>query len=429
MGEIIEGRFVSDQELAILDAMMADAKQELGENINDSQKAVIRLFYLPVARRLAEAQNNIGLVLDSAQLEHAEGQALDFLTALIGVFRDKAEKATGDVTISLEQTDTTDYLIPEGTQVSTNATNPVVFETTDARTIPAGDLSVSAPIKALEGGSDSNVGSNSIVNFPEGAPFPGASVTNPEGTTGGSKEEGDEDLRDRAQDELANGARATGPALVSQTLAIDGVFDVTIFINDTPDTNGRGYGLPPHSFEIVAATDGTQDTLEKVAQTLMDTKSVGDISVTGENGDLLDSSKDFVTADGEIMTDLPNEQTHPVGFSLSSSVYVWVDVDIKVNDLYEGDDVVRNSIVEYVGGIKTTGLEQDGKLSVSDDVIHAQVERAVMDVDGVYDINTVYIGKSSSPTGEANLSMASHEQAVTDASSGNQHITLNTDPV
>lgn len=429
MGEIIEGRYVSDEEVAILDALMADAKNEFGDDLNDSQRAVIRLFYLPVARRLAEAQKNIGLILDSAQIEHADDEALDLLTALIGVPREDAHKATGEVEVSISSADSVDHNVPKGTKVSTNATDPVVFETTEARTLTAGSTSVTSPIKALEGGADSNVGQNTIVNFPEGEPFPGADVTNPKSTDGGSDREEDDDLRDRAQDELANGARATGPALISQTLALDGVFDVTIIINDTPDTNGRGYGLPPHSFELVAATDGEDDTLKRISQRLIETKAVGDVSVTGENGDQLDTNKSFVTADGEIEAELPNDQTHPVGFSLSSSVYIWVDVDIKTTSEYEGDDVIRNSIVEYIGGIKTTGVEQDGELSVSDDVIHAQVERAVMDVDGVYDINSVYIGKSSSPTSESNISLATHEQAVTDATSGNQHITLSTTSV
>jgi uncharacterized phage protein gp47/JayE len=429
MGEIIDGRFVSDQELAILDALMEDAKNQFGEDLNDSDEAVIRLFYLPVARRFAEAQNNIGLVLDSAQIEHATGTALDFLTALIGVPREDADKATGEVEVSIDSADSVDHIVPKGTTVSTNSSDPVVFETTDSRTLSAGNTSVTAPIRAVTGGSDSNVGQNTLVNFPDGVPFPGASVTNPTGTDGGSDTETDEDLRDRAQDELANGARATGPALISRTQALDGVFDVTIFINDTPEQNGRGYGLPAHSFELVLATDGEDDTLQRVAQRLIETKAVGDVSVTGNNGDQLDTSKSFVTANGEIETTLPNDQTHPVGFSLSSSVYTWVNVDIKVDDEYEGDDVVRNSIVEYIGGLKTTGLEQDGELSVSDDVIHAEVEAAVMEVDGVYDINAVTIGKDSSSTDESNISLATHEQAVTDATSGNQHISLTTTSV
>lgn len=429
MGELIEGRYVSDEELAILDALMADAKAEFGDDLNDGDTAVIRLFYLPVARRLAEAQDNIGLILDSAQIEHAEGKALDLLTALIGVPRETADRADGNVDISLDSADSVDHNVPKGTLVSTNSTNPVTFETTEPRTLVAGDTVVSAPVVAIEGGSNSNVGKNTLVNFPEGKPFPGASVTNPVGTSGGSDREADADLRDRAEDELSNGARATGPALVSQTLALDGVFDVTIFINDTPNTDGRGNGLPPHSFEIVAATDGQDSTLKAISQRLIETKAVGDVSVTGENGDQLDSNKSFVTADGEIQTELPNNQTHPVGFSLSSSVYIWVDVDIKTTADYTGDDAVRNSIVDYLGGLKPTGVEQDGELSVSDDVIHAHIESAVMDVDGVYDINTVYIGKSSGPTSESNISIGSHEQAVTDATSGNQHITLTTTQV
>ena len=539
MGELQDGRYISDEAQAILDALMADAKAQFGEDLNDDETAVIRMFYTPVAIRLAEAQSDIGLILDSAQLEYAEGRALDLLTSLIGVSRYEAERAEGHAKVYLDSRDSVDHNVPAGTVVATNAEDSVRFRTTEGRTINGPDsrvdsdtysttattyegqtsfevdvtyrdeLDVSAdirttdgtvaadlrirdvtndttvhtdsttntsfttsgpttydvsglsgeiqvayqiksndstvsvemtdatldkqaeiaadcPIVAEEGGVEGNVGQNSITVFPDGKPFPGAEVTNPQQTSGGANRENDEELRARAQDELANGARATGPAIVSNVLAIDGVTDATIFINDTEETNGRGYNLPPHSFELVATTDGTDVTHQEIAQTLMDTKAVGDVSVTGENGDTLDTTKDFVTADGEIHTDLPNGQEHPVGFSLSTKVDIYVDVDITVTDAYEGDDDIRDSIVDYIGGWTTTGAEEDGELATGDDVIHSQVERAVMDVDGVYDINHVYIDTASPPSSTSNISLAGHEQAITDARSGDQHITMTT---
>jgi hypothetical protein len=301
-----------------------------------------------------------------------------------------------------------------------------VFETTESKTLVTGNTSISVPIKAVNGGVKANVGQNTIINFPSGTPFPGAEVTNPVGTDGGTQEETDAALRERAQTELAEGARATGPALITQTQSIDGVYDVTIFINDTPNANGRGHNLPPHSFELVAATDNSDETLKEIAQTLMETKAVGDSSITGENGGVLDSSKSFVTANGEIQTTLPNDQTHPVGFSVSSTVEIYVDVDVQVTSEYAGNDVVRKSIVDYLGGVNPNGTDEDGKLAVGKDVIHSQIERAVVDINGVYDINTVAIGKTSSPTGTSNIVVGDFEQAITDATSGNQHLTFTT---
>jgi uncharacterized phage protein gp47/JayE len=426
MGEIINGRYISDTESAILDAMMTDAKDVLGDDINDDETAVIRLMYLPVARRFAEVQNNIGIVLDSSQIQHANGKALDFLTALIGVPRKSSQKATGKVQISISSADTVEHTIPKGTEVSTNSSDSIEFLTTESKTLSAGSTSLTVSVRAVEGGTDSNVGANSIVNFPSGSPFPGASVTNPNGTSDGIDREEDNSLRSRAEKELANGARASGPALVSQTSSIKGVYNVTIFINDTDASNGRGNGLPPHSFEIVAATDGGDDTHKEIAQTLMDTKAVGDISVTGQNGDILDTAKDHVTAEGEIYTNLPNDQEHPVGFSLSTTIDVYVDIDIQVTDEYRGDEYVRNEIVEYIGGTETNGSEKDGQLMVGEDVIHAKLKAAIFDVKGVYDINTVHIGKASNPTSTSNITIADFEQAIIEATSGNQHITMST---
>ena len=426
MGELVNGRYVSDDKSAIVDAMMADAKTYFGEDLNDSDEAVIRHFYLPVATRLLEIQRNLGLILDSAQIEHASGEALDMLTALIGVPREIAERATGNIQVSLESADTVDHTIPSGTEVATNALEPVVFQTTDARTLPQGNTSISVPIKAVNGGIKANVGQNTIINFPSGTPFPGAEVTNPVGTDGGTTEETDSSLRKRAQNELSDGSRATGPALITQTRSIDGVYDVTIFINDTKNENGRGNNLPPHSFELVAATDNEDSTLKSIAQTLMDTKAVGDLSVTNENGSGLDTSKSFVTANGEIQTVLPNEQTHPVGFSVSSTIEMYVDVDVQVTSNYQGDNAIRKSIVDYLGGINPDGTDQDGELSVGNDVIHSQIESAIVNVDGVYDIQVAYIGTSSSPTGTSNLTVGDFEQAITDATPGNQHISITT---
>lgn len=428
MGELIDGRYVSDEESAIVDAMMADAKTYFGEDLNDSDEAVIRYFYRPVAKRLLEVQRNLGLILDSSQIEHARGEALDMLTALIGVSRNPAKRSIGEIVISIESTDTVDHTIPRGTEVSTNGIDPVLFSTTSGATLSGGQTSVTIPVEAVNSGLNANVGQNTIVNFPSGTPFPGAQVTNPAGTEGGTQEENDADLRQRAKTGLSEGSRATASAIVTQTQSIDGVYNVSVFINDTGTLNGRGHNLPPHSFELVAATDGSEETLKLIAQRLMETKSIGDNSVTGKNGGVLDSGKSFVSAEGEIETILPNNQTHPVGFSVASTVEIYVDVDIEVTNNYKSDKFVKNSIIDYLGGTNSNGTNEDGKLGVGENIVHAQVERTILDVEGVYDINTVTIGKTDNPTQTTNLVIGDFEEPLTDATDA-QYLTVTTTQV
>lgn len=430
MGQFVDGRYISDREAAILDVMVEDAKNDWNTDLNDSDAAAIRMFYLPVARRLASAQDDLGLILDSSQISHADDDALDLLCALIGVVRDAAKKATGTVTYSLDSADTVDHNIPSGSVVATNdPENPIRFVTTEAKTLSAGATSVDAPIKAEVGSSNGNVGSNSIVNFPDGEPFPGANVTNAVKTEGGADREDDNELRTRAQDELSSGARATAPALLSQTKSLDGVTDVSIFINDTSTENGRGHGLDPHSFELVVTCDGTDATLKRVSQTIMDTKAVGDPSQYGINGDALDDTKSFVVS-GEIETDLPNGQTHPVGYSLSQKVYIYVDVDVNVDaDTYEGSVALQDAIVDYIGGWRNSGFEQDGDIGTKDDVVHASVFSAVMSIEGVVDVNHVYVGKAADPTGTSNVAINDAEQAITDARDSASYLTVATTEV
>lgn len=126
---IVDGRFEDETTEAILDAMVEDAKGYWDEPLNDNSLNVIRTFYRPIAEQLAQAQDDIGLVLDSTQIDHAEDAALDLLTALIGVKRDPATKATGHVTFSRDTPATSLYTIPSGTKVQTDSSDPTRFVT------------------------------------------------------------------------------------------------------------------------------------------------------------------------------------------------------------------------------------------------------------------------------------------------------------
>jgi len=391
------GQFEGQSTEDILDAMIADAKEYFGEDLNDASETIIRTFYRPIAERLAEAQDDIGLVLRSAQIDHAEGKALDLLTALIGITRDEADKATGTAKFSRSDPAPSDYVIPEGTVVQTDSIDPIQFETTEGVILEQDTTSVTASIKAVNGGPEANVGPNTLTVMPD-PPTGIENVTNPAETTGGSARETDDELRQRAKEELAEGSRASSPALVNSTSRLDGVTSVSIFVNDTNEDNTGSGGLPDHSFELVIAGGNDQE----IAQTILETKAAGDTSYAGANG-----------VSNSATAELPNGQTQTISFSRPDPVKIYVDVTVTKTDEFAGTDEVKDAIVEYIGGIRTSGNDVTG-LGVGEDVIYTEVLTQIHNVRGVYDVPSLEIGISSSPTGTSNISISQSDVATAD---------------
>lgn len=405
---ITDGEFQADSVEAILDLMLADAKERLGEDLNDDERSIFHTFYLPVAERLAEVQEDVGLVLSSAQIDNATGTALDLLTALIGIRRDEAQKAQGSVTFSREVASASDYTIPSGTLVQTDSpTDPVRFETQETVILVAGDTSVSVAIEAREGGIRGNVGSNTITVMPS-PPTGIESVTNPGETFDGTQEETDDELRIRAKDSMADGSSATAPSLIAAVKALAGVRAVSIFINDTATDNTGTGGLPDHSFELVIEGGNGQE----IGQAIMDTKAAGDTSYGGAYGTI-------ETVD----TDLGNGQTISIDFGRPVAVQIYVDMTIDVTDEYQGDNEVIDRIVNYVGGVLSTGNTTTGELSVGDDVLFGQVEYAIRDAPGVYDVADLTVDTVTPPAATTNIAISNSEVSQTSAIAGDITIT------
>jgi uncharacterized phage protein gp47/JayE len=400
-----EGRFDPDTKEIILDAMMADAKERFGPDINDGEKAVIRTLYDPVAERLAEAQIDLRDILDASQIANASGAALDHICEKIGVIRKPATTAKGTSRFSRSTAASTDYVIEKGVIIQTDGIDPIQFQTTKQATLPAGQTSVDVTIVAVNGGSNSNLGPNTLTDlqsFPTGI----EEVTNPTETSGGSDVEADDELRERATEELGSGSRASANAILRALKRVEGVKSVSIFINDDdePDDDGRD----PHSFELVVEGGNEQD----VANQIIDHKAAGDGTLGGFNGT-------GVTADAELI----NGQTHPVSWSEPTTIQVYVDATIQTTEDYAGDDAVRNAIVWYVGGLLTTGNEASGSLNGGSDVLFGEIEFAIRSVEGVYDVTDLKIGTSPNPTGTSNITISPQEVATSDGTDSSLTIT------
>lgn len=400
------GRFVGATQGEILTILMNNAKVEFGDDLNDDQLAVIQTFYRPVAALLADIQGDLADVLDSAQLEYAEGIALDLLVALIGVNRKPAYPSEGEATFSRSTTADVNYTIPQGTVLQTDAVDPIRFRTTEKAVLQSGTTQATGvSVEADEPGTGSNVGANTLTVMTD-APAGIEAVTNPSQTYGGENEEIDDDLRERAKSELSDGMRGTALGVRNQLLKADGVKSVSLFINDTEDTDADGRPSQHTEFVVEGGSD------DDVGQTLFESKAAGDGTVGGIMGTLV-----------EVDADIGNGQTHPVAFSRSTEVLIYVDMDLETTQEFEGGEKVRDAIVRYLGGLITSGDEDDGELRSGDDVIYTKVLSAIMSINGVADVPSLTVGRSASPTGSSNLSISQTEVATGDATDGSITIT------
>lgn len=399
MAGIEEGRYQTDENVeVILDRMVGWATEYFGQSLSDDDLSAIKSFYRPIARQHLLIQRQIGIVLDSAQIDYAEGQALEYLCALLNIVRREAEAATGEVVFSRSDTASTDYLIPSGTIVQTNGEQPIRFETTKTKSLLSGNSSVTVPIEAIESGLSGNVAADTIVTF-ESKPSGIETVTNPEATDGGTVRETDDELRERAKEQVADGSGATARSLISSVSNIDeDVRSVSIQINDTSVDNTPG-GLPDHSFELIV--EAPELLHGEIAQTIMDTKAAGDNSYAGVHGT-------EVVEEVELKTG----QKRDVSFSVPTEVPIEIQADLEVNDSYPGDGDLIDNIVSYIGGTDFEGEPTAGNLRQGEDVIHGEVEFAIREIQGVYDVTTLKVSKVGNTLSTSNIQIDTGNIAI-----------------
>lgn len=405
---IVNGRFVSDSVSDVLDALVAGFESNIGDELPNAQASFLRTLYLPVAEQIVDLQNDAGLVLDASQIDYASGTALDLLTALIGVPRRDAQKATGTVAFSRASAAAQDYTIPAGTRVQTESTDPVAFETDAEATLTTGSTSVDVDVTAVTAGQQGNVAAGTVTVLLSSVPGV-ESVENGADMTGGADGESDDALRARAKDSVAQGKSATAKALIEAVEELAGVTKVDIFINNTGQDNTGIGGLPDHSFELIV--DGGADA--DIGQAILDTMAAGATPYGGASGSAV-----------TVAAGLPSGQTEDVSFSRPISVTLYVEAEIEVDSEYVGDSVVMDNIVDYLGGVLTDGQTVSGDVDMGDEVLVGEVEYAIRSTHGVYDVTALRVDTVDPAINTANIQLAPGETVLTDAQAG--HVSLTT---
>lgn len=128
--------------------------------------------------------------------ETASGEQLDQHGAQRGVLRKEATKAEGSITFTRYIPITFDLLVPKGTVCASSGEEAVEYETTEEAVLPAGEVAVTVPARAVEAGAKGNAAEsyiNTLVTPVTGIQY----ASNRVAFTGGADAEDEESYRAR----------------------------------------------------------------------------------------------------------------------------------------------------------------------------------------------------------------------------------------
>jgi len=206
----------------------------------------------------------------------------------------------------------------------------------------------------------------------------------------GRNTETDADFRLRREELLRIAGAGTLEAIRAAVRDTLGVTRAIVFENPTDTTDVDG--LPPHSFEVVAA-GGTD---QAVAETIFDTKPVG-IATHRDPGP---AGRTVVITDSQSFP-------HNINFTRPAEIDMWIEVDVTVDFAAFGgsDQLVGEQQVK--DALKALG----DTLSIGDDAIINKFLCAPFDVTGVLDVTTIKLDDVFPPVATVNFIVAARELA------------------
>lgn len=393
-----DGEIYPRSEQEWLDIMIESAEEYFGGEISEREGTALHRYYRPVASQFEELEQELENVMHALRLKDAEGKNLDIIGERLGVGRNTESTATGVVTLYRGLDDGNDYYVQKGAALQTRAFDPIVFQTTETVTLSAGQQSITAEIKAIESGDSGNVAANTITRSADMPPGVD-SLTNTSPTSGGSRREPDEEYRRRIIQTIAQTDSASG-FNISRILEQKGYIRNVKYFDQYFDS---GSVLNAHEAEVlVDAEPGHND---EIAQTIFEQVPMGIDLRGGVRG----TQKTGVA-------ELGNGQTFTIPFSEPTNKQIYISVDVESVEPVD-KATVKNAIIDYIGGERTSGQLVAGDLNAGDNVIAGEVEFSARTVDNVYDVKNLKVGTASPPAGDTNVPVANDVRASTDAAS------------
>ena len=380
----------------ILAGLENKAQEVYGPDVDLGDHSDLKKFMQVVALDIANLWQQLELAYYAGYFDTASGDSLDRVVALIGISRKAAVKAAGAVTFSRSTPAEADIPIPSGTEAQTTGASPIVFRTTQAVALLAGQTSVDASVEAEVAEAAGNVAAGTVTVL--STPISGIEAANNAAAMGGGLDaETDAQFRARVKLSLNAGGNATLDAIRADILAVAGVTAAALEENDTTDDNTGAGGLPPKSFRATVLGGSDDDA----AQAIFDSKPAGIRAYGSVSG--------VATAD--------DGTQYAIYFQRPAQVTIYVDATLTADDTFPSDGLtqVETAVIDYVGGTDADGGLHTG-LGVGDDVVYNEVVAAVMSVQGVVDA-AVKVDTVSPPAGLSNVAIAATEVARTTTAS------------
>ncbi len=302
----------------------------------------------------------------------ATDTTLSNLVQINGITRNEASNSIAILTF----TGTDGTLIPEGTLVS-HISSQEQFSTEADVTITGGTATVTAA-SINTGIIEASAGTLTEIE----TPITGLnSVTNNDDANVGSERETDAELRARRLRSLAISAQSTVDSLYAVVSNLDFVTQVTVLENDTDVVDSNG--LPPHSVQIIVV--GGLD--EDIGNAIWLNKPAG-ITSFGDESVVISDSQGL---------------SHTINFSRPDTVDIYVSIELTKFSNYpaNGDDLIKQAIVDYANGALVDGRG----FGLGDDVIFSELYTPINSIVG-HQIDELYIGIAASPTGQINIPIA-----------------------
>lgn len=368
-----------------LEEMSEDARRLWGEDVNLSERSPLGKFVSLIAYARAEDDELAEEVYNSRFVDTSEGVALEQNVKRV-IKRKEWLKASGNVQLTLER----GADVPAGTLVGTNYN--VLFETLEY--VRAAETGIhTMKVQAVEYGRIGNVSAGDITKII--TPVVGfLSVTNPESFRNGQDEETDAELQERYYESLGKSGKRRTESIRARVLdEVEGVRSALVIDNDTMKTDIDG--RPPKSFETIVLGGNPSD----VAQKILEAKPAG-IQPYGSTVVQVEDSRG---------------RKHNIGFSYAETISIFVKAKIKKGSNYpiDGDEQVKEQIVQFVGGTGKDAVHNG--LGMNADVVLARLEAQLFRVEGAEDVK-ISLSIDGFVYLEENVEIGFAQVAVTDFS-------------
>ncbi|MGG1483545.1 baseplate J/gp47 family protein [Peribacillus castrilensis] len=367
----------------LIEDMNEKAQELFGENINLSPRSPFGLILRLFAWFLSLTWEMVEKVYYSVSVTKSEGIQLDHLGSNKGLLREGETEST----VMLTFQGTPGFTIPELKQYSTP--NEVYFYLTEDVILDS-EGKGSGQAVSVEKGLQTIVGANTITIQSE--PLEGiTSVTNLEASAGGRDREEDIEYRARIINSPSAGGKATTPAIISALSQTSGVRSYNVIINNKSESDI--YGNPGKSIHAYVLGGERQ----AVAETLFDSVA-GGIETVGQESVMVEDISGIL---------------HEVRFDYAALVNIQVSLSIKTNSSFttDGQNQLKNSLIEFIGGTDTQGTFWPG-LSMGQDVVFSQLFSKIYKVPGIEDVSLT-IGPEGGPLTAGNIVIDPQEFAQT----------------